>query len=227
MTNTPATIFFDVNETLSDLSPVGDAFEAVGATREVASTWFASILRDGFALTAVGTEARFLDIATTNAHESLGASTLNMPIDEAVDAVIAAFSNVSLHGDVAPGIRALHDAGHRLFTLSNGPASNAERMLTEAGVADAMAGFLSVEGNSLWKPARSTYESALTRTGTDFDSCPAYLVAVHPWDIHGAAKAGLSTVWVNRSGANYPSHFVRPTLIVATIDELSSSLAEN
>lgn len=89
MTNTPATIFFDVNETLSDLSPVGDAFEAVGATREVASSWFASILRDGFALTAVGTEARFLDIATTNAHDSLGASTLSMPIDDAVDAVIA------------------------------------------------------------------------------------------------------------------------------------------
>ncbi|GHD77750.1 2-haloacid dehalogenase [Salinibacterium amurskyense] len=222
MTNTPATIFFDVNETLSDLSPVGDAFEAVGATREVASSWFASILRDGFALTAVGTEARFLNIATTNARDSLGASPLNMPIDEAVDAVIAAFSNVSLHSDVAPGIRALHDAGHRLFTLSNGPASNAERMLTKAGVADAMAGFLSVEGNSPWKPARASYEDALTRTAT---SGVAHLVAVHPWDIHGAAEAGLSTVWVNRQGATYPAHFTAPTVTAETLEQLHTHLA--
>ncbi|MEV8253873.1 HAD family hydrolase [Rhodoglobus sp. NPDC076762] len=226
MTNTPATIFFDVNETLSDLSPVGDAFEAIGAAREVASSWFASILRDGFALTTVGTEARFLDIATTNARDSLGGSTLSMPLDDAVDAVISAFSNVSLHSDVAASIRDLHDAGHRLFTLSNGPASNAERMLADAGVADAMAGFLSVEGHSPWKPARASYESALARTSTDFDSCPTYLVAVHPWDIHGAAKAGLSTVWVNRSDASYPAHFAAPTVTVTTLGELNSLIAK-
>jgi hypothetical protein len=27
------------------------------------------------------------------------------------------------------------------------------------------------------------------------------LVAVHPWDIHGAAQAGMGTAWVNRTGA--------------------------
>lgn len=226
MTNTPATLFFDVNETLSDLSPVGDVFEAVGAARELASSWFASILRDGFALTAVGTEARFLDIATTKARDSLSGSALSMPVDDAVDAVISAFSNVSLHSDVAPGIRALHNAGHRLFTLSNGPASNAERMLTYARVADALAGFLSVEGHSPWKPARASYENALATTGTDLTTSTAYLVAVHPWDIHGAAAAGLSTVWLNRNGEAYPAHFTAPTVTVETLEQLHTRLAQ-
>ncbi|MBH0083314.1 haloacid dehalogenase type II [Salinibacterium sp. SWN167] len=224
MTSTRATLFFDVNETLSDLSPVGDAFETVGAARELASSWFASILRDGFALTAVGSEARFLDIAATNARNALSSSALSLPIDDAVDAVIAAFSNVSLHSDVVPGIRSLHEAGHRLFTLSNGPASNAERMLTEAGVADVMAGFLSVEEHSSWKPARASYETALARAGTALDTTAVYLVAVHPWDIHGAAAAGLSTVWVNRSGANYPEHFTAPTMTVEQLDQLRPRL---
>ncbi|MBH0115647.1 HAD hydrolase-like protein [Salinibacterium sp. NG253] len=225
MTNAPVTLFFDVNETLSDLSPVADAFEAVGATRDRAASWFASILRDGFALTSTDSEARFLDIATVNARDALGSSPLTMPLDDAVDAVITAFSSVQLHEDVAPGFRSLADAGHRLFTLSNGPASNAERMLTGAGVADAMAGFLSVEGHSPWKPARAAYEGALTRTGAGATSGDAFLVAVHPWDIHGAANAGLSTVWVNRSGAHYPEHFTPPTLTVETLSELHKRLA--
>ncbi|MBH0129183.1 HAD family hydrolase [Salinibacterium sp. NK8237] len=222
MTNAPVTLFFDVNETLSDLSPVADAFEAVGATRDRAASWFASILRDGFALTSTDSDARFLDIATVNARDALGSSPITIPLDDAVDAVITAFSSVQLHEDVAPGFRSLADAGHRLFTLSNGPASNAERMLTEAGLADSMTGFLSVEGYSPWKPARAAYESALTRSET---AGTAYLVAVHPWDIHGAANAGLSTVWVNRTKATYPKHFVSPTLTVETLGEIDERLA--
>ena len=31
------------------------------------------------------------------------------------------------------------------------------------------------------------------------------LVAVHPWDIDGASRAGLVTAWLNRSGGPYPS----------------------
>ncbi len=32
----------------------------------------------------------------------------------------------------------------------------------------------------------------------------AMLVAVHPWDIDGAARAGLATAWINRNGGVYP-----------------------
>ena len=45
-------IVFDDNETLSDLSPLGARFVEVGASASAAPLWFASILRDGFALTA-------------------------------------------------------------------------------------------------------------------------------------------------------------------------------
>ncbi|MGV8912266.1 MAG: HAD family hydrolase [Rhodoglobus sp.] len=222
MSYKPVTIFFDVNETLSNLDTVADAFVSIGACPELAASWFASILRDGFALTSTGSDAGFLAIAKTNARGTLSEVALTSSLDDSVDAVIAAFTSVRLHPDVSEGFRSLHAAGHELFTLSNGPASNAERMLTAAGVADTISGFLSVEGHSPWKPARAAYESARIRTGTQR---PAYLVAVHPWDIHGAALAGLSTVWVNRTGAHYPEHFTPPTVIVRTIAELSDQLA--
>ncbi|WP_434620449.1 hypothetical protein [Arthrobacter sp. A5] len=47
-------IAFDVNETLSDMSPIGVCFGEVGAPEYLAKAWFASLLRDGFALAAAG-----------------------------------------------------------------------------------------------------------------------------------------------------------------------------
>jgi len=54
----PELLIFDVNETLSDMSPMVDRFEDVGAPSHVARSWFAGLLRDGFALTVVGETRR-------------------------------------------------------------------------------------------------------------------------------------------------------------------------
>ena len=45
-------------------------------------------------------------------------------------------------------------------------------------------------------------------------------MAVHPWDIDGAARAGLRTAYVDRTGADYPSHLTPPDGTVASIAEL-------
>jgi 2-haloacid dehalogenase len=52
------------------------------------------------------------------------------------------------------------------------------------------------------------------------------LVAVHPWDIHGAARAGLSTAWINRRGGPYPDYFLAPDHTVSALDELAAALEE-
>jgi 2-haloacid dehalogenase len=51
------------------------------------------------------------------------------------------------------------------------------------------------------------------------------LVAAHPWDIDGAARAGLSTAWVNRGGRPYPAYFTGPTVAVTALTELPARLA--
>jgi len=47
----PSVIVFDINETLPDMAPVAELFTGVGAPGHLAPLWFASLLRDGFALT--------------------------------------------------------------------------------------------------------------------------------------------------------------------------------
>ena len=56
-------LVLDVNETLTDMEPLRDGFEAVGLPRHSLEAWFAATLRDGLALTAAGAYANFGELA--------------------------------------------------------------------------------------------------------------------------------------------------------------------
>lgn len=53
----------------------------------------------------------------------------------------------------------------------------------------------------------------------------AMLVAVHPWDVDGAGRAGLRTAWLNRSGGEFPAHLRPPELTVSGLPALAGALA--
>jgi 2-haloacid dehalogenase len=52
----------------------------------------------------------------------------------------------------------------------------------------------------------------------------AMLVAVHPWDIHGAREAGLRTAWIDRTGGRYPRTMHRPDLHADSLTGLAELL---
>jgi len=131
-------------------------------------------------------------------------------------------AGLGLHPDVPDGVAALKADGYRLVTLTNGSASVAEKLFTAAGIRDSFERLLSVEDAPAWKPARAAYDHASTACGTDPEHL--LLVAAHPWDIHGAARAGLATAWINRSGAAYPDYFATPDYTVASLRELPGVL---
>ncbi|MGB5953446.1 MAG: haloacid dehalogenase type II [Ornithinimicrobium sp.] len=215
-------VVFDVNETLSDLGALQERFAAVGAPKELASLWFASVLRDGMALTAAGDAAPFADIARTLLSSMVESASLDRPAQDAVEHIMAGFMGLSVHPDVPPGIASLSQAGLRLVTLSNGSTGVADTLLRGADLRDAFEALLSVEDSDLWKPARTAYEYAGRECGVEL--ADMVLVAVHPWDIHGAARAGMRTAWINRGDAAYPTHFASPDVEIAGLDELAGRL---
>ena len=217
--NRPAVIVFDVNETLSDMTPMGSRFAEVGVPVELAKLWFAALLRDGFALTATGDNPDFAEVGAEVLRNLLRGLELDQPLEEAVKHVMSGLLTLGVHPDVPDGVRALRDDGYRLVTLTNGGTFVAERLFEGAGIRDAFEMLLSVNDAPLWKPARAAYEYAAEACGVRPDEM--LLVAVHPWDIHGAAKAGLQTAWINRTGAAYPSYFEDPGLVAVDVDGLA------
>jgi 2-haloacid dehalogenase len=215
----PSVIVFDVNETLSDLSPLGARFVEVGASASAAPLWFASILRDGFALTAVGDNPPFAGVARELLVSHLSEAALNRSLEDAVRHVMDGFAALELHADVASGVDRLHEDGFRLATLSNGATSVAERLLTAGNVRECFGQLLSVEDAGAWKPSPVAYQYAAKQCGVPPEEL--LLVAVHPWDVDGARRAGLQSAWVNRSDGPFPAIFTEPTYTVASLDEIA------
>ena len=215
-------VVFDVNETLSDLTGMAPRFEEVGAPGHLAATWFAAVLRDGFALTVVGAAPAFADVAAGVLRGVLTGQHLDRSLEEAVEHVLGGLAALELHPDVAPGVEALTERGLRLVTLSNWSASVAETLLGAAGVRDRFNRLLSVAEAGAWKPAPQAYAYALAECGVPAER--AVLVAVHPWDVDGARRAGLTTCWLNRSGAPYPGVFAAADVEVASLSELAGHL---
>lgn len=218
----PRLIVLDVNETLSDLSGMPARFEESGAPGYLAPLWFARVLRDGFALATAETHATFAELAEQNLRILLAPLGLDDP-EEALATIMAGFGAMDVHPDVAPGLAALREHRIRLATLSNGAASVAHGLLERAGLSDAVDEVLSVEGESWWKPAREAYGQPLAVC--DVAAEDTMLVAVHPWDIDGAARAGLRTAWIDRDGGTpWPAAFEEPELMVSSIIDLAAQL---
>lgn len=216
-------IVFDVNETLSDMAPLGARFSDVGAQASLSKLWFATLLRDGFALASSGDNGSFAEIGADALKQLLDGMELNRDLEAAVQYIMSGMANLALHTDVPDGITALAAAGHRLLTLSNGSAQIAQKLLASAGIGEHFDMLLTVEDAPAWKPARAAYDYAASASGSE--AADMMLVAVHPWDIHGAARAGLRTVWLNRTGTIFPGHFINPEITVGSLTELPQALS--
>ncbi len=179
------------------------------------------MLRDGFALSIHGEAPGFLDLARELLLRELSTQTgLDAPPEDVVDEVLERFGSLDVHPDVGPGLRTLADAGVELTAFSNGSAAGVQGLLDRAGLSETVARVLSVEDISTWKPHPAAYAYASGRLQRRADELT--LVAVHPWDLDGAARAGWRTAWVDREGAPWPDSFRRPPAHVASFEELAA-----
>jgi 2-haloacid dehalogenase len=217
----PDIIVFDVNETLSDMGPLARAFSASGAPEQLAAQWFATVLRDGFAVTATGGNVPFAQVAEDNLSRLLTDHGVPRP-EEGTKRIMEALHGLGVHPDVPAGVGDLARVAE-LITLSNGSSQAAETLLGAAGLLHHFSRLLSVEDATGWKPSRSAYDYAASNCGVE--PSRMLLVAVHPWDIYGAGAAGLRTAWLNRSGSTYPGYFTKPDLEVHDLPALARHLA--
>jgi 2-haloacid dehalogenase len=209
-------VAFDVNETLFSLARLRPAFGAVGLDPGLVPLWFARLLRDGFALTALGGYRPFADLAG-DALRGLAPDRIG---ESEVGVVLGAFRELDPHPDVEPALRLLRDAGIPAVTLTNGGAELVSALLRRAGLDGYLRANLSVDAVRRWKPAPEPYRYAADQLGVDPSRLA--LVAAHAWDCAGARRAGLRTGWLPRAEPRWPDAFPPPDV---TADDLPSVVA--
>lgn len=186
-------ILLDVNETLFSLASLRVPFQRCGIDPDLVPLWFASILRDGFALAAAGDFQRLADVA---ANCFIAFDPQRLGPDEA-RLVLDGFRTLEPHPDVAHGLQLIRDAGVRVMTLTVGDVALSEALFARAGLRHMVDGFLSGDTVRRWKPAPEPYAYGVAQIG--WPAASVALIAAHDWDVHGARSAGLQTGYVARS----------------------------
>jgi 2-haloacid dehalogenase len=210
-------VAFDVNETLFALDRLRPAFTDAGLDPQRVPEWFARLLRDGFALAALGGYRPFSDVAA----ETLRGLDATVD-DDRVAIIVAAMRELDPHPDVEPALQALQQAGVPAVTLTNGSVDVVQALLQRSGLTGYLARNLSVDAVRRWKPAPEPYQYAATELAVNPASLA--LVAAHPWDCAGATTAGLRAAWVNRPGQGWPAIFVAPEFSAPSLIALADAL---
>jgi 2-haloacid dehalogenase len=220
----PKLVLLDVNGTLSDTSPLSLRLRQAGLPSEALQLWLAMTLREGFGLTAAGAFAGF---------ESLLEASLEALLAQATDLredpqtlrtdLLGRFQGLGVHPDVGAGLEQLTAGGARVCTLSNGSSDYAARLLARSGSDGFVDRHFSAEEVGRWKPAPEPYLHAVRESGAD--PAEAILVAVHPWDIDGAKRAGLRGAWLDRDGGPYPKPLLKPDLEADSLPRIAAALS--
>jgi 2-haloacid dehalogenase len=218
----PQVIFFDVNETLLDMSPlkaaVSEAFGQQGAFNQ----WFGLLLQHALVATVTDEYFNFgtlADVALDMTAHMLQTKPLTHAEKHALTSLLA---QLPAHPDVPAGLDQLRTAGYRLVAFTNSPPATLAAQLQYAGLADYFELALSVEAVRRYKPHPDTYRYALGQAGVA--PAQAMLVAAHGWDVAGALHAGLLAGFVARPGQTLYPLAPPPTCQAPTLTALAAQL---
>lgn len=193
----PTVLFFDVNETLLDLSPLKKRIDGVLLTDGASTQWFTMMLQYSLVMTVSDEYASLPDIGVATL-QMLGKNhDVTIGIAEAQE-IVGMMRTLPAHPDVRPALMALKKMGFQLVALTNSSAAGVAVQLANAQIDDCFDRYLSVETVQRFKPHRSVYLWAAEQLQQEPGK--TMLVAAHGWDVAGAKWAGLQTAFVERPG---------------------------
>ncbi len=125
--------------------------------------------------------------------------------------------------DVVESLTTLKAARHQLYAFSNGTTDAVEGLLNNACIRDLFNGVVSVDPLQTFKPNPDVYTHMVKTGGAS--ALETWLISSNPFDVIGAATAGMRTAWVQRSKSTiFDPWGVEPTTTVATLSELDAKL---
>lgn len=218
---TTQTIFFDINETVLDLSPLKPKFLEYFGNEIHTSTWFSILLHSSTVCLITETNSDFKSLALA-ALKTLAGRLDKTITDEGFQDILSTFAHLPAHDDIKPALKMLKQAGCKVVALSNSSSELLKSQLSFAGLNDYFDAAISVEEASTFKPAKVAYQYALQQL--QISPTQARLVATHDWDTHAALSAGLKAAHIDRSSGQYNAHYLMPDILSNSMGDIAKQI---
>jgi 2-haloacid dehalogenase len=204
LTLKPKVLFFDVNETLLDLTAMKTSVgNALGGRSELLPLWFTTMLQYSLVST-VGRQYNDFGIIGAAALQMVAANNgISITEKEAKDAILEPIRSLPAHPEVKASLQQLKDAGYKLVSFTNSSNKGVKTQFENAGLLEYFDERLSIEDMGKFKPHVDAYDWAARKMA--IKPAESLLVAAHGWDIAGALWAGWRAAFISRPGAQlYP-----------------------
>lgn len=200
----PKVLFFDVNETLLDLTAMKDSVaSALGNRPDLLPLWFTTMLQYSLVST-VGRQYNDFGIIGAAALQMVAANhNISLSEAQAKAAILTPIRSLPAHPEVKESLARLKYAGYKLVSFTNSSNIGVETQFKNAGLTEYFEERLSVEDLGKFKPHADAYDWAARKMKVAPNEC--MLVAAHGWDIAGALWANWRGAFLSRPGAQlYP-----------------------
>ena len=218
---------FDAYGTLFDVFSVTalceDLFPGDGAA--LAQVWRAKQLQYSLLRSLMGRHRDFWLVT----QDALVYASKRLGLDLSLarrDRLMEAYLTLAAFPDVRPGLEALKTQGMKLAILSNGEQRMLEAAARGAGIDTLLDAIISVEDVKIFKVSPRVYQLGLERLQVGRTALG--FVSSNSWDINGAASAGLTTFWIQRT-AGEPAEELgfAADRVVAAITDLAPLLGRD
>jgi 2-haloacid dehalogenase len=195
----PKVLFFDVNETLLDLTDMKQVVsEALNGRDDLLSLWFTTMLQYSLVTTASGQYEHFGNIGAAALQMVAANNGIKISEKEARKTILNSLRGLPAHPEVKEALAQLKKDGYKLVSFTNSSNEGVKKQFESAGLTEYFDERLSVEDIGKFKPFTDTYTWAARKMGIKPEEC--MLIAAHGWDVAGALWAGWRAAFISRPG---------------------------
>lgn len=219
----PKVLFFDVNETLLDLTAMKDSVSQVlGGRKDLLPLWFTTMLQYSLVST-VGNQYNDFGVIGAAALQMVAANNgITLNEEQAKASILGPIRSLPAHPEVKASLQKLKDAGYKLVSFTNSSNKGVETQFKNSGLLDYFDERLSVEDIGKFKPHVDAYIWAARKMQIKPEDC--MLVAAHGWDIAGAIWANWRGAFISRPGAQLYPLADKPEIIATDLALITEQL---
>jgi 2-haloacid dehalogenase len=217
---TRGTVVFDIIGTCFSLEKPRQRLVELGAPAYALQLWFAQTLRDAFALSHAGDYRPLKEVLEAQLPRTLKMIGVEASSVE-LSSVVNSFAELEPQPGALESFRLLTTAGWKLVALTNGSEDSTRKLLDHADALQHFTDILSCDAIQKTKPHPDVYN--LVTQGAEGD---VWMVAVHAWDIAGAANSGLRTAFINQEEKDYLSIYPQPEVVATNLVEAANKIVE-
>ncbi|MEM6297704.1 MAG: haloacid dehalogenase type II [Bacteroidota bacterium] len=210
-------IFFDVNETLLDLSRLKVQFARHFGDAHVLKYWFTKLLHNSSIMAAMDEYRDFGELAGAALEGVFFENGKRLTTDIKTE-ILSEFRKLPAHSDVKPALSELREHSIRLVAVSNSSKEMMQAHLTHAGSMELFDAYYSVDQVRKYKPFKEIYLFAADQEKLNPEEI--IMVAAYDWDLFGAKKVGLTTAYITRKKEIYHPFYPKADFVISELSEL-------